>query len=219
MYTWHVVTIGHLSRNKYWGERDDTAYRSALATCTLISGGGQHILVDPALPENDMPQALLNAAGIAPEQITLVYSTHYHLDHHVSPLCFPNAQWLMPQTELDFLNNNWDEYIRSFPADNRENIAHCLPVSPGDELAPGIRIVPLPGHTKGICGLAFDAPEGRVLVTGDAVMTREFYKAGEPYLFGWEQDISRATIAALRGQYDVIVPGHGEAFPAARWEK
>ena len=22
MYTWHILTIGHLSRNKFWGERN-----------------------------------------------------------------------------------------------------------------------------------------------------------------------------------------------------
>lgn len=41
MYTFHILTIGHLSRNRYWGESDSIAYRRALATCTLISGSGQ----------------------------------------------------------------------------------------------------------------------------------------------------------------------------------
>ncbi len=92
MYTFHILTIGHLSRNRYWGESDSIAYRRALATCTLISGSGQQILVDPSLPEGDMPEALLNACGLHPEDITQVFTTHYHYDHHVSPLAFPNAK-------------------------------------------------------------------------------------------------------------------------------
>ena len=104
-----------------------------------------------------------------------------------------------------------------FAGQDQDGVAfHALPV--GDELAPGITVVPLPGHTEGICGLAFTAPEGRVLLTGDAVMTREFYQAGKPYLFGWNDDIGSSTITSLYGKYDLIIPGHGEAFLAKAWE-
>ena len=57
-----------------------------------------------------------------------------------------------------------------------------------------------------------------MLLTGDAVMTREFYKAGEPYFFGWDNDQARQTILSLRGRADVIIPGHGEAFLTRAWE-
>ena len=214
-YTFHIVTIGHLSRNRYWGEDESVAYRKARCTCSLISGNGQHILVDPSLPEKEMDEALLWAAGLHRQDITAVYTTHYHLDHHVDPL-FPNAKWFMPAVEIDYLKNNWDSYIKVFPADNKDTLAHARPV--GAELATGITVVPLPGHTEGICGLAFTSPEGRILLTGDAVMTREFYKAGKPYLFGWNDDIGTNTITALHGNYDVIIPGHGEAFLAKAWE-
>ena len=32
---WDILTIGHLSRNKFWGESDDQAYRAPLCTSTL----------------------------------------------------------------------------------------------------------------------------------------------------------------------------------------
>lgn len=216
VYTFHIVTIGHLSRNRYWGEDESIAYRKALCTCTLLSGGGEHILVDPSLPAQQMDEALLWAAGLHRADITRVYTTHHHLDHHVDPL-FPNAQWFLPQAEIDYLRNNWDDYIRTFPGDDRANLAHARPV--GEMLADGIRVVPLPGHTEGLCGLEFDAPEGRVLLTGDAVMTREFYQAGKPYLFGWDDAVGAETIRGIRGRYDVIIPGHGEAFAARAWER
>ena len=80
MYTFHILTIGHLSRNRYWGESDSIAYRRALATCTLISGSGQQILVDPSLPEGDM---------------------HYAGFHHALSLrssCLPAG---LPQRQMD----------------------------------------------------------------------------------------------------------------------
>ncbi|MGI5885102.1 MAG: MBL fold metallo-hydrolase [Candidatus Spyradocola sp.] len=216
MYTFHILTIGHLSRNKFWGESNDQAYRKPLATSTLLLGEGEVIVADPSLPEAEMREALLNAAGLSLEDVTLVFSTHNHLDHHVDPLCFPHARWLMPAVDLSYLHEHWAEHKRSFPGDDFDVVEHCE--SAGSEIAPGLRVVPLPGHTPGTSGLAFDAPEGRVLLTGDAVMTREFYKAGEPYFFGWDNDLAKKTIAALRGTADVIIPGHGEAFLARAWE-
>lgn len=216
MYTWHILTIGHLSRNKFWGERNDTAYRAPLATSALLLGEGQVIVTDPSLPVAGMRAALLDAAGLAPEDVTLVFSTHNHLDHHVDPLCFPNARWFMPQVDLNDLHEHWDEHKRSFPGDDWETVQRCEAAP--EELAPGLKLLPLPGHTAGTSGLLFCAPEGRVLLTGDAVMTREFYKAGEPYFFGWDNDRARQTILSLRGRADVIIPGHGEAFLTRAWE-
>ena len=103
-----------------------------------------------------MPEALLNACGLHPEDITQVFTTHYHYDHHVSPLAFPNAKWIMPEKELRYLEENWAEYNRVFPADKFETLAHCSP-----------RAVPRTAlnraaarNTEGLCGLRFDAPEG-----------------------------------------------------------
>lgn len=37
---WDIVTIGNLSRNRYWGESDEKAVRPAICTCTVLSGKG-----------------------------------------------------------------------------------------------------------------------------------------------------------------------------------
>lgn len=42
---WDVVTIGNLSRNRYWGESDAKGVRAAICTCTLITGDGLSIVV------------------------------------------------------------------------------------------------------------------------------------------------------------------------------
>ena len=51
---WDIITIGNLSRNRYWGERDDQAYRSAICTCTLVQGDSFRLLVaEESDPDND----------------------------------------------------------------------------------------------------------------------------------------------------------------------
>jgi len=216
MYTWHTLTIGHLSRNKFWGEREDTFYRKPLATCTLLNGDTEHIVVDPSLPCNEMADALFNASGLRPEQITKVFTTHYHFDHHVSPELFTAAQWYMEARELQDLKTRWSEYHKIWAADSLDIVSRCKPVQ--GELCEGVRLVALPGHTQWLHGLLFDAPEGRVLATGDAVMTREFYRAGEAYFYGWDTGLAAHTVRVLRGSADVIIPGHGEAFRAKDYE-
>src|SRR5215472_13013476 len=46
---WKIITIGNLSRNRYWGESDAKGVRPAICTCTLIEGAEFRLLVDPSL--------------------------------------------------------------------------------------------------------------------------------------------------------------------------
>ena len=93
---WDVLTIGHLSRNRYWGEADDRAYREPLCTSTLIR----------------------TAALIRPS---------------------------------------------------------------GTELIPGIRVIATLGHSVGHASLVFESEGMRVVVAGDAAMTRDFFRHNDYY--------------------------------------
>ena len=59
---WNILTIGHLSRNRFWGESDAQAYRAPLCTCTLVREDGRTIVVDPSLPAGEMARVLDEAA-------------------------------------------------------------------------------------------------------------------------------------------------------------
>ena len=59
---WDVVTIGNLSRNRYWGEPDTKALRPAICTTTLISGKTFKLLVDPSLADAKQMAAELDCA-------------------------------------------------------------------------------------------------------------------------------------------------------------
>lgn len=51
MIRWDVVTLGNISRNRYWGEADDRPRRAPLCTSTLITVENFHLLVDPSLAD------------------------------------------------------------------------------------------------------------------------------------------------------------------------
>ena len=59
IHRWDIVTIGNLSRNRYWGEGDATPVRPALCTCTFIDGHGFRLLVDPSLADRQKMEAEL----------------------------------------------------------------------------------------------------------------------------------------------------------------
>lgn len=75
---WDVLTIGHLSRNRYWGEADDRAYRKPLCTSTLLRAAELTVVVDPPLPPEEMTRVLDERAGIVPGDVDMVFLTHFH---------------------------------------------------------------------------------------------------------------------------------------------
>lgn len=202
MFQWRVLTIGHLSRNKFWGESEAVAYRDPLATTTLIQGEGVNILVDPSLAGEQMKQVLFDQSGLPADAINMIYCTHFHGDHCMGLEVFPNAVCFMAPDDLR-------DAIHHKSLD--ETIITRLQQASG-QLIPGIELMALPGHTTGLCGLLFDGPEGRILITGDAVMTAEFFQAGEGYWYSQDLAECSRTIRRIRKAADVVVPGHGNYF-------
>jgi glyoxylase-like metal-dependent hydrolase (beta-lactamase superfamily II) len=64
----------------------------------------------------------------------------------------------------------------------------------------------------GTAGIAFNSGAHRVLVTGDAVMSKDFFIAGEGYFNAVDQEVSKKSIDYARKNFDVIVPGHDIQF-------
>ena len=68
---WKQLTLGHLSRNKFWGEDPDTQYHSVVASSTLVRDGDINILVDPTLPVDEMlcglPERYFNTCPHEPD--------------------------------------------------------------------------------------------------------------------------------------------------------
>jgi glyoxylase-like metal-dependent hydrolase (beta-lactamase superfamily II) len=197
---WQVLTLGRFSRNRYWGEDEGKAYRSAICTSTLIRADGCNILVDPSLPSPGMEAALDGCTGIKPTQVDIVYITHCHGDHFTGLNVFSNAKWLCAPEEVTQIRSQLPESDagRMQPAD--------------DEIVPGVRLIPLPGHTLGLAGLTFESVDGIVAVVGDAVMTRDFFNDRRGYFNSVDKEQSSRSIELLAVSADIIVPGHGNYF-------
>lgn len=197
---WDIVTIGNLSRNRYWGESDDRGHRSAICTCTLLTlDDGTRILVDPSLQDEErMRTELDRRTGARLNDIEIVFITHDHGDHHFGLHHFSNARWLAASPVADSLNRsgNYDRPVEAVEG-----------VLPG-----GIEILHTPGHTQHHYSLRFDCDSLAVVVAADAAMNRDFWNERQGYFNSSDFEQATRTIETLAGIADVIIPGHDNYF-------
>ena len=92
-----IVTVGNLSRNRYWSESENRATRTPLCTSTLVQGAGLRLLVDPPIGDPERMAAEQNRrTGLKIADIDAVFVTHEHGDHWAGLELFPGAWYAAP---------------------------------------------------------------------------------------------------------------------------
>ncbi|MFI9103301.1 MBL fold metallo-hydrolase [Streptomyces fildesensis] len=130
-------------------------------------------------------ESRLRAAGFAPESVDLVVLTHLHADHvgwntraegdDWVPT-FPNARYLTTRTEWDYWAGVEMEEARlqmfrdSVHPVRDAGLFDLIDVADGGtDVAPGIRLLPAPGHTPGQVAVELSSTGETALVTGDSI--------------------------------------------------
>lgn len=199
---WTIITIGNLSRNRYWGESDAKGVRPAICTCTLIEGAGFRLVVDPSLENlESMARELDRRTGLKPADITAVFITHEHGDHYAGLAHFSRARWLAGPEVASILNaaKKWEKSLE--------------PVS--GKLFEVLDVVPTPGHTLGTTALRFDHEAHSVAVVGDAVATQDFWSERRGYFNCVDFALSAKSMDKIAKLADIVVPGHDNYFLSA----
>jgi len=76
------------------------------------------------------------------------------------------------------------------------------------EIRPGIRTLPVPGHTPGSQAILVDTDKGRYVIAGDAVFTYENLERDIPPGFHHDVDHSMESMELLRSRADHVLPSH-----------
>jgi glyoxylase-like metal-dependent hydrolase (beta-lactamase superfamily II) len=138
----------------------------------LVRTGKQNVLIETGIGNKlsekakkiwDNEEKLLENLGItglAPEDIDVVINSHLHFDHcgwntiyknGVAVATFPKAKYYAPKGEwehgslqlerdrVSYISDNYDPLIRS---------GQMQLTKGGEEIVPGITVVPYPGHTR-----------------------------------------------------------------------
>jgi glyoxylase-like metal-dependent hydrolase (beta-lactamase superfamily II) len=158
---------------RYAGPLDDQ-YRMVLGlNSLLVRAGDQLILIDTgcgskgskapgavSTAESGLLIQNLSAEGIQPEDVAIVVNTHLHFDHcggntvlHDGKLApaFPRARYVIQAGEWDAANHPNERTRGTYLPENIKPLEEAAQVDlvRGDvELAPGVRVLPAPGHTE-----------------------------------------------------------------------
>ncbi|MEU5187052.1 MBL fold metallo-hydrolase [Streptomyces klenkii] len=127
----------------------------------------------------------LAAAGFPPESVDLVITTHLHTDHvgwntrlvgEDWVPAFPNARYVTSRTEWDHwaatdLDEARTQMFRDSVRPVRDAGQYDLVDVPeqGHEVAPGVLLIPAPGHTPGQVAVELRGSDRRALITGDSI--------------------------------------------------
>jgi glyoxylase-like metal-dependent hydrolase (beta-lactamase superfamily II) len=196
---WSVITIGNLSRNQYWGEPNDKAFRDVLCTCTLISGNGFRLLVDPSVASADgMAKELNRRTGLKLSDITAIFITHEHADHVAGLANFPAPPWYASAQTADILNrdNRFPKRIEAAPK----------------TMFDAVEVVATPGHTASHHSLRFQCDGKWILVAGDAVATLDFWRDRRNFYNATDPGQGTRTMDAIAKMAAIVVPGHDDYF-------
>lgn len=165
---------------------DPLLVRTADGPILVDAGAGEELAREWGDPVG-RTQASLAAAGVAPEEIMMVLITHAHGDH-VGGLTverggerrprYPNARHVLSAVEWGFWIESELEpgMFTSLAAPARMHLpplrrAGLLELIDGEaEVAPGVRLIPAPGHTPGHLAIAIEAGDAELLAVGDAIL-------------------------------------------------
>lgn len=180
----------------------------------VIQNAGRTVLVDAGTPDLMGPglgQAMsaLEVLGIAPEDVDQVLLTHAHIDHIGGLLNasgaprFVNAELALNEAEHGFLMD--DAVLAATPESFRPAVqaARTSVSAYGDrvtlfngevDLAPGLRSLPLPGHTPGHVGFQLTDGDAGLMIWGDLIHMTALQFAYPDWTVAFDAD------AALTGQ-------------------
>lgn len=157
----------------------------------------------------------LHAAGLTPDEIDIVFITHWHQDHYMNYSLFPES-----------------EVILSHPAIDRHQLDFSG-AGDGERIADGVQVVYTPGHTVDHASVLVTTDplrfserthaggsitgigEVTVAVAGDAIIDSLYWYMGNVWDYNsdfFSLSAARQSMERLCSAAEYIIPGHGTLF-------
>ncbi len=173
---------------------------------------GPQSSVKPVMERDDAIVARLASVGVRPDDVAIVVNSHLHFDHAGNNGAFPKARFVVQSEHLAYAKGKpnfpgvyWDIPELSY-----------LPVAGRTRVAPGLEVVPTPGHAPGHQSLVVDLREtGRVVLCGDAAFTRENLERG--VIRAQDDAAAKESLALIRSLVDDDLDRVFTSHDAAGW--
>jgi N-acyl homoserine lactone hydrolase len=223
-----VLKLGHAvedrSGNLYM--TDPGIMMEVSFNAAAVEVGGQKILIDTGLPDTQMlprgtvcrqdSQERLDAGlamiGWSPAEVDIVINTHLHFDHCGQNKLFRQARFLVQKKEWQVAHHpiatQVGIYMRELFDPPAVDSAAWNFIDGEYEVAPGLTIIPTPGHTAGHQSVIVDTSEGRAVYSGDVVNLLENLVRNIPPSIMIDVSQCLESMETIRRLGQFIIPGH-----------
>jgi glyoxylase-like metal-dependent hydrolase (beta-lactamase superfamily II) len=173
----------------------------------------------------------IEALGVDPASIEDVVLTHLHYDHCGNHDAFPRARYHVQDSEVAYATGRLMAHpIMRIPFEEEDIVSIVRRVFAGrvvfhdgdDELAPGVSVHRIGGHSKGLQCVRVTTRRGPVVLASDATHLYAHVNEGRVYPVTYnvgEVLEGYTTIRRLAASPDHVIPGHDPAvldlYPAA----
>jgi glyoxylase-like metal-dependent hydrolase (beta-lactamase superfamily II) len=177
-------------------------------------------------------RAGLNAIGIDPDKVDTVIVSHLHYDHSGNTELFPRARYHLQDCEMAYATGRCmchPVIAHSFEPDYvvsmvRKVFAGRVNFHDGEgEVAPGVTVHHIGGHTKGLQCVRVETKRGPVVIAADATHLYAHIDNNRvfPVLYNVADVLEGyVKLKKLAGAPERVVPGHDpdvlRRYPAAR---
>ena len=185
------------------------------------------------LEGRDVLERSLAGEGVRPEDVDLVVLTHLHFDHagggtRLAPggnavPAFPNARYVLQRRDLENARSAGPRERASYLPWNWEPLeaAGLLDIVEGEqELRPGLRVRPAPGHTPGLQMVLVEGGGRRLVFPADLIPTSRHIQPA--WVMGYDLDVVACIeqriklLEEITGTDAVLVFEHDRDVPAGR---
>jgi glyoxylase-like metal-dependent hydrolase (beta-lactamase superfamily II) len=208
--------------------------RSAERTIVVDTGFTAEVAAKRKREYLRTPKAGLALLGVKAEEVKEVVVTHMHYDHVGTFFDFPKAVFHLQDAEMNFVTGRHmrhHQFAHSYEVEDvvgmvREVFKGRVVFHNGtDEIAPGVSLHHIGGHTPGVQSVRVHTRRGWVMLASDATHYYEHVEKGRifPTMFNLGDALEGYdTLRKLAASPQHIIPGHDplvmERYPAVSKE-
>jgi glyoxylase-like metal-dependent hydrolase (beta-lactamase superfamily II) len=243
VYALKYATHGRMARENFiGGDPHDSSPMPLDYFIWAVVSGDRAIVIDTGFDEAagnkrggrqllNSPEQGLRAIGIDPGKVEDVIISHMHYDHSGNYDLFPNARYHVQDDEMSFCTGRYMTHqLMRMPFDVDDVVAMVRRLYGGrvvfhdgdEELAPGLSLHRVGGHSKGLQMVRVNTRRGYVVLASDAAHYYANMDRGLPYPFVFNVGDTMEgyrKARALAASPEHVIPGHDplvlDRYPAA----